>query len=111
MLRALLSELIDRARSAFPPNRIVALLLPFYSAAAGAIAAYAAQHFPGLADVVSESQIEGVFVSVTLAAAAAGYKWLAGWQEYEGRHEFETDALLEQLECDREPAPEDQEAV
>lgn len=79
----MIHAIIDRLQAAFPINRVVTLLLPFYAATAGAWCAYMAEHLPYLSGLFTEDQLTGVFVAVTATALAAGYKWLDGWQAHE----------------------------
>lgn len=81
-MRSLINAWIDKLQAAFPPNRVVVLLTPLvFAPAAGWVAAYVAEHFPGLS--LDESTLTGVFVAGALSAVALAYKWVDGWQKYE----------------------------
>lgn len=86
-MRDLLNEVIDTLQEKFPVNRVVALLTPLYAAGAAAIATYATQKLPFIADLVpnAEAVILAEFVSLSLIAGAQAYKWLDGWQKAEDR--------------------------
>lgn len=79
------------------PNRIVAFCTPLvFAPAAGAIAAWLAQHFPGI-DVPS-SALEEIFIAGALIALAPALQWLHGWQKYEAR-EAEAAIAAERLDA------------
>jgi hypothetical protein len=66
------------------PNRIVAVLTPLvFAPAAGAIAAWAAKHAPGVS--ISQQDLTNVFIAGALIALAPAAQWLHGWQKYEER--------------------------
>jgi hypothetical protein len=66
------------------PNRVVALLTPLvFAPLAGAIAAWLAENFPGVE--VSQSQLEGIFITGALIAFGKSAQWLHGWQKWEER--------------------------
>jgi hypothetical protein len=66
------------------PNRVVAVLTPLlFAPLAGAVAAWAAEHFPGFQ--VDKSALEEVFIAGALIALAPAAQWLHGWQKYEAR--------------------------
>jgi hypothetical protein len=66
------------------PNRIVAVLTPLvFAPAAGAIAAWAATHAPGV--TISQQDLTSVFIAGALIALAPAAQWLHGWQKYEDR--------------------------
>lgn len=66
------------------PNRIVAVLTPLvFAPAAGAIAAWAAKHAPGVS--ISQADLTNVFIAGALVALAPAAQWLHGWQKYEER--------------------------
>ena len=66
------------------PNRIVAVLTPLvFAPAAGAIAAWAAKHAPGV--TISQQDLTSVFIAGALIALAPAAQWLHGWQKYEDR--------------------------
>jgi hypothetical protein len=73
------------------PNRVVALLTPLvFAPLAGAIAAWLAENFPGVE--VSQSQLEGIFITGALIAFGKSAQWLHGWQKWEEREATATAA-------------------
>ena len=75
------------------PNRIVAVLTPLvFAPAAGAIAAWAAKHAPGV--TISEQDLTNIFIAGALIALAPAAQWLHGWQKYEDR-QAKTEAAVE----------------
>lgn len=74
----------------FPLNRLVALLAPFVSTAAGTVASWLLVHVhllglfhfqhDGLAAGIAQG---AVFVLVTAITYAAHHKWLDGWSKWE----------------------------
>jgi hypothetical protein len=60
--------------------RFVALLTPFFAAAAAWVAAWIADHTGVQLD---EAQIALLMVAVATSALAASWKWLSGWQQHE----------------------------
>jgi hypothetical protein len=76
------------------PNRIVALLTPLvFAPLAGAIAAWLAEHFPGVE--VDQGSLEQIFIAGALIALAPAAQWLHGWQKHEARQaELERDVAL-----------------
>src|SRR5262245_57510545 len=66
------------------PNRVVALLTPLvFAPLAGAVAAWLANHAPGLG--VKEDDLQAIFIAGALIALAPAAQWLHGWQKYEAR--------------------------
>jgi hypothetical protein len=66
------------------PNRLVALLTPLvFAPLAGAIAAWLANHAPGVD--VSPDDLQQIFIAGALIALAPAAQWLHGWQKYEAR--------------------------
>lgn len=66
------------------PNRIVALLTPLvFAPLAGAVAAWLAEHFPGVE--VDQGSLEQIFIAGALIALAPAAQWLHGWQKHEAR--------------------------
>jgi hypothetical protein len=61
--------------------RFVALLTPFFAIFAGAVAAYAAKHFSGVA--LDQTQVVAFMIAASSAALTAAWKWLQGWQQHE----------------------------
>jgi hypothetical protein len=76
------------------PNRIVALLTPLvFAPLAGAVAAWLAEHFPGVE--VDQGSLEQIFIAGALIALAPAAQWLHGWQKHEARQaELERDVAL-----------------
>jgi hypothetical protein len=73
------------------PNRVVAVLTPLvFAPLAGAIAAWLAENFPGVQ--VSQSQLEGIFITGALIAFGKSAQWLHGWQKFEEREALATSA-------------------
>jgi hypothetical protein len=64
-------------------NRVVALLTPFFAAAAGAVATWLAENFPGLS--LDPESLEEVFIAGAVVALAPAAQWLHGWQKYEAQ--------------------------
>lgn len=60
--------------------RIVAILTPFFSMAAGWIAVWVADHTGVQLD---QPQITAFMVAVAFSALGAVWKWLTGWQQHE----------------------------
>jgi hypothetical protein len=79
----LLSDLIDYLQAKFPPNRVVVLLTPLFSAASGWLAVLSAEHTPFLN--LSQGQLTAVFIAGAGIVVPAVYKWLDGWQAHEAR--------------------------
>lgn len=77
--------MFDALRAAFPPNRVVAFLAPFYATLAGLISAWLADHLPFIAEQVDHDELTAIFAGGAAAAIAAAYKWLEGWQQHENR--------------------------
>jgi hypothetical protein len=65
------------------PNRVVALFTPVFAAAAGAVATWLAENFPGLN--LDPDRLEEVFIAGAVVALAPALQWLHGWQKYEAR--------------------------
>jgi hypothetical protein len=65
------------------PNRVVALFTPVFAAAAGAVATWLAENFPGLN--LDPDKLEEVFIAGAVVALAPALQWLHGWQKYETR--------------------------
>ncbi len=66
------------------PNRIVAILTPLvFAPAAGGIAAWLAEHFPGTE--IDPDRLTEIFIAGALIALAPAIQWLHGWQKYEAR--------------------------
>ncbi len=66
------------------PNRIVAILTPLvFAPAAGGIAAWLAEHFPGTE--IDPDRLTEIFIAGALIALAPAVQWLHGWQKYEAR--------------------------
>ena len=78
------------------PNRLVALLSPFFALAAGACSVWLAEHFPGLN--ISADALEEIFIAGALAGLAPALQWLYGWQKYEAR-EAEAQLAAEKAEA------------
>jgi hypothetical protein len=76
------------------PNRIVAVLTPLvFAPLAGAVAAWLAEHFPGVE--VDQGALQEIFIAGALIALAPAAQWLHGWQKYEARQaELERDLVL-----------------
>jgi len=75
------------------PNRVVAIATPLiFAPLAGAVAAWTAQHAPGVD--IDAGQVEAIFIAgATIAVAKAGL-WMKGWQDFEKRQEaMPADAL------------------
>ena len=69
-------------------NRVVAFLGPLFALAAGGAAAWLGQHFPGV-EVQTGTAAATIAAAIEFAAGAgvAGalqYRWLRGWQRWEG---------------------------
>ncbi len=73
----MLSTLYGAIRSKISVERIVALLTPLFAIAAGAIALWVAQHFPGLPSI-DPGWLAGIFAVGAASAVAAALKWLDG---------------------------------
>lgn len=75
-------------------NRIVALLTPLvFAPLAGAVAAWLAEHFPGID--VDQGDLQQIFIAGALIALAPAAQWLHGWQKHEARQaELERDLAL-----------------
>jgi len=83
------------------PNRLVALATPLvFAPLAGAVAAWLAEHFPGIE--IDQSSLEAVFIAGALIALAPAAQWLHGWQKYEAR---QADAARD-LAVEPKPTPE-----
>jgi hypothetical protein len=66
------------------PNRLVALLTPLvFAPLAGAVAAWLANHAPGVD--VNPDDLQQIFIAGALIALAPAAQWLHGWQKYEAR--------------------------
>lgn len=81
---SLLILIVQKVRDTFPPNRVVVILTPFFAAAAGALTAWLAQHFPGL-PALNSTQLAAIFGAGALATIQIVYKWLDGWQKHEAQ--------------------------
>jgi hypothetical protein len=66
-----------------PLNRVVALATPLFAAAAGYVATWVAENFPGV--TISQSALEEIFIAGALVALAPAAQWLHGWQKFEAR--------------------------
>ncbi|HKG39810.1 MAG TPA: hypothetical protein VKB25_12530 [Conexibacter sp.] len=79
------------------PNRIVALLTPLvFAPLAGAVAAWLAEHFPGIE--VDQESLQQIFIAGALVALVPATQWLHGWQKHEARQaELERDVALASL--------------
>jgi hypothetical protein len=64
-------------------NRVVALLTPLFATAAGAVATWLAENFPGVD--ISQGALEEIFIAGALAALAPAAQWLHGWQKWEAQ--------------------------
>jgi hypothetical protein len=64
-------------------GRVVAVLTPVFSVAAGWIAGVVAKLVPGAH--LTQGQIVTFMTAAASAALAAAYKWLSGWQLHEQR--------------------------
>jgi hypothetical protein len=64
-------------------NRLVALLTPFFAAAAGWVATVIADNVPGV--TIDRGALEEIFIAGALVALAPAAQWLHGWQKYESR--------------------------
>jgi hypothetical protein len=72
------------ANRVLSPNRVVAVLTPLlFAPLAGALAAWLAEHFPGVE--VDPGALEEIFIAGALIALAPAAQWLHGWQKYEAR--------------------------
>ena len=88
------------------PNRLVALATPLvFAPLAGAVAAWLAEHFPGIE--IDQSALEGIFIAGALIALAPAAQWLHGWQKFEAR---QADAARD-LAVEPKPTPEALEAA
>jgi hypothetical protein len=66
------------------PNRIVAILTPLvFAPAAGGVAAWLAENFPGTE--IDPDRLTEIFIAGALIALAPAIQWLHGWQKYEAR--------------------------
>lgn len=99
----MLNALIDKFQATWTPNRLVAaamaLLIPLAIApAAGYVAVWIPQHFPGLPTFTTAQLtafgIAGVSAAL-LAGVTAGYQWIDGWQKHENRQAYVKDAEAE----------------
>jgi hypothetical protein len=68
----------------FQVNRVVAVLTPVFSAAAGVGSAWLLKHFPGV-PVPSQGELLAIEVAGATAAGGAALSWLKGHQAYEKR--------------------------
>jgi hypothetical protein len=66
-----------------PTNRVVALLTPVCAMAAGAVATWLAENFPGVD--VSQGALEEIFIAGALVVVAPAAQWLHGWQKWEAQ--------------------------
>jgi hypothetical protein len=91
------------------PNRIVALLTPLvFAPLAGAVAAWLAEHFPGVE--VDQGSLEQIFIAGALIALAPAAQWLHGWQKHEARQaELERDVALATAAAPAPLAPEEED--
>jgi hypothetical protein len=64
-------------------GRVVALLTPVFTAAAGWLAGLVAKAVPGAH--LDNAQIATFMTATAAAALAAAYKWLTGWHHHEQR--------------------------
>jgi hypothetical protein len=64
-------------------NRVVALATPVFAAAAGWVATWVADNFPGV--TISQDALEEIFIAGALIALAPAAQWLHGWQKFEAR--------------------------
>jgi hypothetical protein len=64
-------------------NRVVALLTPLFATAAGGVATWIAENFPGVE--VSQGALEEIFIAGALVALAPAAQWLHGWQKHEAQ--------------------------
>jgi hypothetical protein len=91
-------------------NRVVALMTPLAAVAAGAVATWLAENFPGVD--VSQGALEEIFIAGALVVVAPAAQWLHGWQKYETREAEAAKeiAVAHALAADQqlEPAIEDQ---
>ena len=72
------------------PNRLVAVLTPLvFAPAAGACAAWLAEHFPGI-DIPAD-KLQAIFIAGALIAFGKSAQWLHGWQQYEQREAAATE--------------------
>jgi hypothetical protein len=66
------------------PNRIVAILTPLvFAPAAGGVAAWLAENFPGTD--IDPDRLTEIFIAGALIALAPAVQWLHGWQKFEER--------------------------
>jgi hypothetical protein len=72
-------------------NRVVALATPAFAAAAGWVATWVADNFPGV--TISQSALEEIFIAGALIALAPAAQWLHGWQKFEARQAEAQQAL------------------
>lgn len=80
----MLHDLYVRLREALPINRVVALLTPPVATVVGLVSAWLADHLPFIADQVSGGQLTAIALGGIAAVVGVAYKWLDGWQKYEG---------------------------
>jgi hypothetical protein len=83
------------------PNRIVAMLTPVLALAAGAVATWLAEHFPGVN--VSQDALEEIFIAGAVTVLAPAGQWLYGWQKHEAR-EAEAQQTVDAIEAVALPA-------
>jgi hypothetical protein len=72
-------------------NRVVALATPVFAAAAGWVATWVADNFPGV--TISQGALEEIFIAGALIALAPAAQWLHGWQKFEARQAEAQQAL------------------
>jgi hypothetical protein len=87
------------------PNRIVALLTPLvFAPLAGAMAAWLAEHFPGIE--VDQESLQQIFIAGALVALVPATQWLHGWQKHEARQaDLERDVALASVTATAPSAP------
>src|ERR1041384_5670737 len=87
------------------PNRVVALLTPLvFAPLAGAVAAWLANHAPGLG--VKEEDLQAIFIAGALIALAPAAQWLHGWQKSESRRAEAALEIQKAAAAAGQPAPD-----
>ena len=82
------------------PNRVVAVATPLvFAPLAGGVAAWLAEHFPGIN--VDQSSLQQIFIAGALIALAPAAQWLHGWQKFEARQAD----MAKDVAVEAKPAP------